>query len=322
MFSLFNNPEIDIHYKNNNTFIFIGNNYKDRSNIIDNISLSSELSLYLIFVNSSNNHLFKLSQEIAQSYSTMYPGNNKFIILDDKNFINDYSRFGDIILSTDMYNSPKYNKEFKITDNNRIQIQCGCINRCKFCINEQHKSVSISHLDIIKQIKKLSCKDIMLSGVNITSYRDGEETLSSLCESIFNNCKEVEILKLAGLDLQQFEEVKKVINVLKRYNKDNSILHFPIHTCNNELLKANNLDYSIEQIEEIMSLCNKNHVLYSCDIICGLPTETEEMFNDTIEMVKKYKPAFVYIYPFRLLNGKYKKVDLIDSEKLNKDVIN
>ena len=142
------------------------------------------------------------------------------------------------------------------------------------------------HLDIIKEIELLSNKDIFLSGTNITSYNDGEVTLSGLCKDIFENCKDIKSLRLPGLDLQQFEEVKELINVVKDNNKICPIFHFPIHTCNSELLKRNNLDYSVKEIEEIMELCKNNQILYSWDIICGLPGETEEMFNDTLEIIK------------------------------------
>ena len=315
MFSLFNNKDINVYYKNNNMFIFIGENYENKEDIISTISSYTTVPLYLIFVDSSTDYLLRLSQEVAQNCSTMYPGNNKYIILDNENLKDQYGRFGDVVLLEEMYDSTKYKKEFNISTNNRIQIQCGCINRCKFCVNEQHKSVSRSHINIINDINKLLNEDIMLSGVNITSYNDGEVSLSGLCQSIIYNCKNIKSLILAGLDLQQFDEVKDVINIIKDYDKAYPILHFPIHTCNPELLKRNNLDYSVEQIKEIMTLCKDNQLLYSWDIICGLPTETEEMFNDTIEMIKKYKPVIVYIYPFRYLNGStYNKSEIIDQQ--------
>ena len=312
MFSLFHDKDIDMYYRDNSTFIFIGNNYENRNSIVDTISSYTKIPVHVIFINSSTEHLFNLSQEIAQSYSTMYPGNNKYIILDNMYLIDQFSRFGDIILSEDIYDSTRYNKDFQISDYDRVQIQCGCINNCKFCVNELHRSVSIPYLDIINQVNNY--KDVLLSGINIALYNDGNMTLSNLCKYILNNCKNLNSLKLANLDLQQFEEIKKVINVIKDYNNIYPLLHFPIHTCDPELLQRNNLDYSIDQIEEIMNLCNNNQILYSWDIICGLPTETDEMFNNTLEMIKKYKPVLVYIYPFKFLsNSKYNKSDLVDA---------
>ncbi len=233
----------------------------------------------------------------------MYPGNNKFIVLDEERYKEQYKRFGDVILTNNMYDKTRYDKVFTLYNDNRVQIQCGCINDCRFCVNELHKSISVPHLDIIKEINSMSVDNIMLSGVNIALYNDGEVSLAGLCKSIFDNCKHIESVMLSGLDLQQLDEVEEVIDIVKDYDKIYPIFHFPIHTCNSELLKRNRLNYSMKHIDKIMSLCKNNNILYSWDIICGLPGETDKMFNDTLEMVKKYKPVVVYIYPFNFLTG-------------------
>ena len=90
--------------------------------------------------------------------------------------------------------------------------------------------------------------------------------------------------------------------LIKAYKSDKifKFLHIPVQSGNNEVLKAMNRYYRIEDFKKIIKAFRKTfpRITISTDIICGFPGETEKQFNDSLKLIKETKPSVLNISRF------------------------
>ena len=202
----------------------------------------------------------------------------------------------------------KFNIESKLFKNNSsnlskkyIQIQNGCNHNCTFCITKllRGKSYSFDYKKILIEVKKAvedGFKEIVLTGIDIASYFDRENKLylSDLCKKILIDVKKLERLRLSSLDPASIE-ISKIIELIKNDKRMMPHLHLSMQSGNDTILKLMKRRHNTEIVKKIMS--NK-FISFSWDIICGFPQESEEFFNDTLNLVKEIKPIHIHAFPF------------------------
>lgn len=186
-----------------------------------------------------------------------------------------------------------------------IEIQQGCDHRCTFCIipfgRGNNRSVPID--TIINRIKKLlknNYKEIVLTGVDITDYgKDlpGMQNLFQLSKSILKLVPELEQLRLSSLDCAEINEDFWPLLNNKRFMPH---LHLSLQSGNDLILKRMKRRHTKQQA---IGFCKKvrnyrNDVVFGADIIAGFPTETDKMFEDSIELIKKCDLTHLHIFPF------------------------
>ena len=182
-----------------------------------------------------------------------------------------------------------------------IQIQNGCNHNCSFCITKllRGKSYSFGYQTILNEVKKASSegfKEIVLTGIDIASYFDKENSLylSDLCKKLLNDVKYIERLRLSSIDPAS-NEINKIIELIKTNKKILPHLHLSMQSGNNTILKLMRRRHTAEMVKNIMS--NK-FISFGWDIICGFPGETVEFFNDTLNLAKDLKPIHIHAFPF------------------------
>lgn len=189
-----------------------------------------------------------------------------------------------------------------------VNIMYGCNNFCSYCIVPYVRGRERSRKpeDIINEIKKLVSEgvvEIMLLGQNVNSYGKTLEnpmTFAQLLQEIekIDGLKRVRFMTSHPKDLSD-----ELIDVMAHSKKICKQMHLPLQSGSDRLLKIMNRHYDKQHYLEIVDKLRKAipDIGISTDIIVGFPGETEEDFNETLDVVKKvqYDSAFTFIYSKR-----------------------
>lgn len=187
-----------------------------------------------------------------------------------------------------------------------LQVQNGCNHRCTFCIIPYGRgnSRSIPLGEIVKQTQKLVAngyKEIVLTGVDITEYGldlPGKPSLGQMIGRLLSLVPELPRLRLSSLDVAEIDQdLFKLIIFEPRLMPH---IHLSLQAGDNLILKRMKRRHSREQIIEF---CNKvrqlkPEVVFGSDIIAGFPTETEEMFRNTVNIIHEAGLTFLHIFPY------------------------
>lgn len=179
---------------------------------------------------------------------------------------------------------------------------------CSYCIVPYVRGRERSRKpeDIINEIKKLVSEgvvEIMLLGQNVNSYGKTLEnpmTFAQLLQEIekIDGLKRVRFMTSHPKDLSD-----ELIDVMAHSKKICKQMHLPLQSGSDRLLKIMNRHYDKQHYLEIVDKLRKAipDIGISTDIIVGFPGETEEDFNETLDVVKKvqYDSAFTFIYSKR-----------------------
>ena len=189
-----------------------------------------------------------------------------------------------------------------------VNIMFGCNNFCSYCIVPYVRGRERSRRpgEIIGEIKNLvedGVVEVMLLGQNVNSYGKGLDEPLNFAELL----EEVE--KIEGLERIRFmtshpkDLSDELIEVMAKSKKICRHLHLPLQSGSSRILKAMNRRYTKEQY---LALAEKiktaiPDISLTTDIIVGFPGETEEDFQETLDVVRKvrFDSAFTFIYSKR-----------------------
>ncbi len=189
-----------------------------------------------------------------------------------------------------------------------VNIMFGCNNFCSYCIVPyvRGRERSRNPQDIIREIEALVADgvvEIMLLGQNVNSYGKNLKTPMSFAELL------QEIEKIEGLKRIRFmtshpkDLSDELIEVMGKSQKICKHLHLPVQSGSSRILKSMNRGYTKEHYLELVDKIRTAvpDISLTTDIIVGFPTETEEDFQETLDVVRKvrYDSAFTFIYSKR-----------------------
>ena len=193
----------------------------------------------------------------------------------------------------------------KIRNNNSkvssfLTIQEGCDKFCNFCVvpftrgPEYSRSMKI----VIKEaefLTKNGAKEIILLGQNVNAYQDGRNKLSNL---IIELEKIQEIQRIRYTTSHPKDMTEDLIDIYKYSKKLMPLIHLPVQSGSDKILKLMNRKHTIKEYLEIVEKLKKinPNLEFSSDFIIGYPGENEQDFKDTLELVKKIK--FINSYSF------------------------
>lgn len=200
---------------------------------------------------------------------------------------------------------PRLDTEFDSKKTASIPITYGCNNFCTYCIvpyvRGRERSVPMDQiLDEVKEFVQKGYKEIVLLGQNVNSYGNDLETGENFATLL------EEICKIEGEYLVRFVSPHPkdfgddVIDVIAKNEKIARSLHLPLQSGSSKVLKLMNRKYTKEQYIELAEKIKSRipGVALTADIIVGFPHETEEDFQDTLDVVSKVKfdTAFMFMY--------------------------
>ena len=189
-----------------------------------------------------------------------------------------------------------------------VNIMYGCNNFCTYCIVPyvRGREKSREPRDIIREIERLASdgvKEIMLLGQNVNSYGKTLDNPVSFAQLL----KEIE--KIDGIERIRYmtphpkDFSEELLDVMSQSSKICNHIHFPLQSGSTRLLKAMNRQYTKEQYLNWVDKIREKlpDVSLTTDIIVGFPGETEEDFEDTLDVVRKaqFDSAYTFIYSKR-----------------------
>lgn len=186
-----------------------------------------------------------------------------------------------------------------------VPIMNGCNKFCTYCIVPYVRGREVSRpiADIVREIEEIAkegYKEITLLGQNVNSYgldlKDGTD-FSSLLQAVdrIGGIERVRYMTSHPKDMT-FAMIDAIADSQKVVNH----MHLPIQSGSDELLKKMNRGYTVDQYMELVEYARKRipDLVLTTDIIVGFPGETEEMFCQTLDLLKRvqYDMAYTFIY--------------------------
>ena len=184
-----------------------------------------------------------------------------------------------------------------------VTIQEGCDKFCSFCVvpYTRGSEYSRSPKEILKEVDDLiinGAKEITLLGQNVNAYLyKNEVRLSDLILKLGHN-KKLKRIRYTTSHPKDFTE--DLVEAHKNYEKLMPLIHLPVQSGSNSVLKNMNRKHTIDEYLNIVNKLKKINpeINFSSDFIVGYPGESEKDFNDTISLVKNvnFINSFSFIY--------------------------
>jgi threonylcarbamoyladenosine tRNA methylthiotransferase MtaB len=187
-----------------------------------------------------------------------------------------------------------------------VQVQNGCDHRCTFCIIPFGRGVSrsVPAGEVVAQVQRLvetGSVEIVLTGVDITSYGPdlpGGMNLGRLVRQVLKHVPELKRLRLSSID--QTEIDSELIEVFASEPRLMPHLHLSMQSGDDMILKRMKRRHlsadAIGFCREMRRL--RPDVVFGADLIAGFPTETDEMFSHTLDIVDECDLTFLHIFPY------------------------
>ena len=186
-----------------------------------------------------------------------------------------------------------------------IQISEGCLSKCSFCSTKLAKPnlYSFPKEEIINEVKKaisLGYKRINLASTDMSCYGfDINTNLPELLNEI-NKIKGNFIVRVGMANPQFIKKYKKELVKSFQSEKIMKFLHLPLQSGSDKVLKEMKRGHSVKDFIDIVKLFRKSipNISIATDIIVGYPTETEQDFKKTLNIIKQIKPEILNISKF------------------------
>jgi threonylcarbamoyladenosine tRNA methylthiotransferase MtaB len=187
-----------------------------------------------------------------------------------------------------------------------VQVQNGCDHRCTFCIIPfgRGNSRSVSVVDAVEQVRRLVASghaEVVLSGVDLTSWGadlDGSPKLGALLAAILKHVPDLKRLRLSSIDSIEVDD--QLIEVLTGDTRVMPHLHLSLQSGDNMILKRMKRRHSREHTIEFCDMlrAKRPDMVFGADIIAGFPTETDEMFENSMKIVDECGLTYLHVFPY------------------------
>ncbi len=192
-----------------------------------------------------------------------------------------------------------------------VQVQNGCDHRCTFCIIPYGRgnSRSVPMGEVITQVQRLvdnGYQEVIITGVDITSYGPdlpGSPSLGILCQKILKMVPTLKRLRLSSIDSIEADEA--LFQVITEEERLMPHLHLSLQSGDDMVLKRMKRRHSRA---DSIDFCRRVRVarpdmVFGADIIAGFPTETEEMFQNSLSLVEACDLTYLHVFPYSAREG-------------------
>lgn len=231
-------------------------------------------------------------KEVVPILEEYFKENEKDFVID----INNTSEYEDLEIST-------------VTEHTRahMKIQDGCNNFCSYCIIPYARGrIRSRKMDSIREemvrLAEKGFKEIVLTGINLGCYSDGEKTLIDVIE-MADEIEGIERVRLGSLDPEVITP-----DFVERIGKCRKIcphFHLSLQSGCNNTLKAMNRHYTAEEYFEKCEMLRSvfENPAFTTDIIVGFPGESDEDFETSLEFAKKVEFSRIHVFKYSKRDG-------------------
>lgn len=187
-----------------------------------------------------------------------------------------------------------------------VQVQNGCDHRCTFCIIPYGRgnSRSVPMGAVVDQVRALVERghaEIVLTGVDLTSYGadlPGMPKLGMLTRQILRHVPELKRLRISSID--SIEADSDLLDAIADDARLMPHLHLSLQSGDDMILKRMKRRHSRQ---DAIAFCDqvrrlRPDIVFGADIIAGFPTETEEMFSRSLDLVEECGLTFLHVFPY------------------------
>src|SRR6201990_290360 len=187
-----------------------------------------------------------------------------------------------------------------------VQVQNGCDHRCTFCIIPYGRGNSRSMpmgavVDQVRALAELGHAEIVLTGVDLTSYGadlPGAPRLGMLTKQILRHVPDLKRLRISSID--SIEADRDLLDAIADDARLMPHLHLSLQSGDDLILKRMKRRHSRK---DAIAFCRqvrklRPDIALGADIIAGFPTETEEMFERSLDLVKECDLTFLHVFPY------------------------
>ena len=187
-----------------------------------------------------------------------------------------------------------------------VQVQNGCDHRCTFCIIPfgRGNSRSLPMSEVVTQVRRLcehGCLEVVLTGVDLTDYGSklpGAPALGTLARQILKHVPELPRLRLSSID--SVEADHELLDALASESRLMPHLHLSLQAGDDMILKRMKRRHSRA---DAIAFCTqlrrlRPDVVFGADMIAGFPTENEDMFARSLDLVDACGLTHLHVFPF------------------------
>ena len=192
-----------------------------------------------------------------------------------------------------------------------MQIQNGCNHRCTFCIIPYGRgnSRSVPIPEIVKQAQHLTeqgYNEIVLTGVDVTDYGldlPGKPKLGQMIRRLLALVPNIKRIRLSSVDVAEIDE--DIFYLLENDERFMPHFHLSLQAGDNMILKRMKRRHTRENVIEFFEKARKIRpdVVFGADIIAGFPTESDEMFENSLKIIKETEIIHAHIFPYSEREG-------------------
>src|SRR5689334_2384815 len=192
-----------------------------------------------------------------------------------------------------------------------LEVQQGCDHRCTFCVIPYARGASQSVpmgviVDRARRLLKADYRELVLTGVDLTAYGadlPGKPALGQMVRRLLAGVPELRRLRLSSLDPVEIDE--ELWRLLAEEERLMPHLHLSLQAGDDLILKRMKRRHSRDQAVAVAQRAPelRPEVALGADLIAGFPTETEEMFRHTLDLIGECRLAFVHVFPYSMRAG-------------------
>lgn len=190
-----------------------------------------------------------------------------------------------------------------------VKVQDGCRNKCSFCLTTiargESRSESISEVvRRIHDLEEMGVKEVVLTGVQLGSWGKDLQPGSTLAELVREILAQTQMPRIRFSSIEPWDIDLDLIEILNE-ERICSHLHIPLQSGSNEVLRAmrrpNSAEQYYEVIETIREIAPQTSI--TTDVISGFPNETPELFQESLEFIKKCNFDGGHVFSFSSMPG-------------------
>jgi len=201
--------------------------------------------------------------------------------------------------------------EFEGRSRAYVQVQNGCNHRCTFCTIPfaRGNSRSVPVGEIVTQVKQLvdnGYNEIVLTGVDISDYGldlPSSPSLGQMVKRLLSLVPNLKRLRISSIDVAEIDsELLELIKFEKRLMPH---LHISLQAGDDMILKRMKRRHNRQQVINFCDFVRsfRDDIAFGADIIAGFPTESEEMFENTKNLIAEAGLVYLHVFPFSERNN-------------------
>ncbi len=189
-----------------------------------------------------------------------------------------------------------------------LKVQDGCSNYCAYCTvpYARGESRNIPVAECVAGARAIAAegvKEVVLTGVNTGDFgRTTGESFLDLLKAL-NDVEGIERYRISSIEPNLLTE--EIIAWIASGTKFQPHFHIPLQSGSDEILRAMGRHYDtaafydkIQMVRHYMEAPGRLKVFFGIDLMTGLPGETEALFRESYEFIKKVSPAFIHVFPY------------------------